>query len=102
MEIEAFTPTGATVSINPTTSAQSLNLTTTYGSGSGSKQLVFNGSTQTVFLSFGGTAAAATGMPLAAGATRLLELGPAITAVSLIAASAATGNIYFTPGRGGS
>ncbi len=101
MEIEAFQPTGATVSINPTTSAQSLNLTTTYGGGSGGKQLAYNGSNQTAFVSFGTAATTSGAMPIAAGVSRLFEVGTGMTAVSVIVGSTATGNIYFTPGRGG-
>jgi len=101
--MEPFHPTkAATVSINVSSSSQAVQLFTERGPVS---VRIMNNGTATVWVSFGDsstTASTSTSVPIGAGVTEVLTLDNIGTGPLYVAAIAAgaTGNIYFTPGRG--
>ena len=95
---QPFRPSGgATVNIDVAATTANVALT------SGAAQRVMNNGSATAWIAFGAdntvTAAVASGIPVAAGATEVLTPPIGSTYVAAIAAGS-TGKIYFTPGTG--
>lgn len=101
--LSAFTQSGTTVSVTPTTTTGALALTIPGWAG-GSAVRVKNLTDVTVFINFGistVTAVLTTSMPIGTGDTEVFQIGPAVTHVAhIITTGVATGKIYFTPGEG--
>jgi len=100
---ETFRPDkAATVNINVSSSSQSVQVTDSLGP---VQVRIMNNGTATVWINFGNstvTAAVGSGVPIGPGVTEVLTgdtTGPGPLFVAAIAAGA-TGNIYFTSGRG--
>ena len=86
--------------VNIAVSAASQRVATNTGNAIGQIR-VFNGATETIFVTFGDatvTADAATGTPIPSGAIEVMTV-MAATHVAAIG-TGATGTIYFTPGVG--
>lgn len=98
--MQAFSPTGATVSLAVTTTTGSVALTAPGGSG-GSDVRLYNAGGSLVFVAFGSSTvqAAVTSLPLPAGQTEVFSVGPGSTHVAAITASG-TATLYATTGRG--
>lgn len=100
--MRAFTPRAAsTVNISVSGSSQRVQICADNGD---VDVRIMNNGTATVWINFGTsavTAAVASGLPVAPGATEVLR-APAQTGALNVAAIAAgsTGSIYFTPGSG--
>lgn len=99
---QPFSPAGATVSITAGAASASVALTNT-GEGGATREIrIHNSGVNIVFLDFGNAAvaaAAATGMPVAPGATEKISLAAGCTHVAAIAPTG-TPVVYFTSGRG--
>jgi hypothetical protein len=109
-DFAAFQEQGNTVAINPSGTSQNKQITTKMGQTPVAVK-IFNNSNQVCYVAFGTdssvtavvptTSTPAYGMTLAMGedATFKNPRGPQLW-VAVIAAGAATGNIFFTPGEG--
>lgn len=106
MSVENFTPIADTVNVASATNTSSiaLSLGTPTGWGGGDL-LISNGSDKKIHVKLGdasvGAAVATTDLPILAGAIMVVSIGGKTTHVTTITESGtATGNIYFTLGRG--
>lgn len=101
MNIAAFTPVVATVTLAVTGTTGSVALGTQPSQG-GCEVRVVNAGTATIFINFGTsavTAATASSMPVLAGGAEVFSLNPSVTHVAAITASG-TATLYATLGCG--
>ena len=96
-----FSPTGATIKIASSTSSANAAITGLPSYNNSGTILVTNPSSVLVFVSWGATAPTVTAanIPIPAGGSRIFS----VANVAFVGALAATGtgDVYFTPGNGG-
>jgi hypothetical protein len=109
MQMQAFQPQGNTSAVTPTAVSQAVAIALISGN-SPMALLVFNNSTNPVFIAFGTSAAVAAvvpipgtpanGIPIPVNAYRAITIPNNATFMAYIQAVAGTGNLYFTGGEG--
>lgn len=96
-DVRTFRPLANTQTVAATDTNSNLVLS---GPGGSRAVRIYNAGTSTVFLSFGGTAAVATGMPMPSGGVETFSISIDITSLGIICDTAGTATVYVTVGEG--